>query len=158
MLSASAKLIGGVSVNVVGPPVTVAATGPLIALLMENQEPEMLTGWLNVTVIGALPGTFTAPFVGVVETIAGAIGGALTGVVNVRSSMPIPSSLPVSSTSLQRSTSTWPGAQLRPVTVDETAVRFSGEMALPSSATLVPVVLGAVKFSPAKVVNVPVLM
>ena len=68
--------------------------------------------------------------------------------------MAIPSSLPVSSTSVQRRTSVWPGAQARPVTMAERAVRLAA--ALPSSAAFEPVVVGAVKLSAGTLTKVPV--
>src|SRR5262245_37517009 len=90
--SLGAKSDPGSSVNVVGPPVTVAECVPEVAHEIVNQEPLMLTGSLKVTEMFALTDTSTAPFVGIVVCTPGA--WSLDDAVTEMSSIPTHSSLP----------------------------------------------------------------
>ncbi len=101
-VSPSANAGDGASVYSVGPPRTVAVCSPLVLPEMVNQVPVTSTGVLNLIVRPVLPRTLTAPLAGVVAATA---GSRLAAVLNVRSSIAMPSSLPLSSTSLHRSTS-----------------------------------------------------
>ena len=92
----------------------------------------------------------------VCETGCVVIVGTGGASVTVKSSIASAESAPVSSLSVQRRTSVWPGAQVRPVSV---AVIFGTRLAvrLPSSFVVAPVAIGAVKSSAVAAVNVPVL-
>src|SRR5262245_45391783 len=70
-----AKLMAGVSVYVVGPPLATAATAPLVVQVIEYQVPVVVTGSLNVTLMMALVATPEAPLAG---TVVVTLGGVLT--------------------------------------------------------------------------------
>jgi hypothetical protein len=63
---------------VVGPPVTVADTVPLAALVIANHDPPRFTASLKVTEMGASEETADAPLAGLVLTTAGGAGGGVT--------------------------------------------------------------------------------
>src|SRR4051794_25316892 len=87
MASLNGNALGGVSVKVVPSPVTVAAIGPLEALLIANHEPAKLTGSLNTIEIGNVASTLVAPEAGVVPcTTGGTGGGKMALIVSLRSS------------------------------------------------------------------------
>src|SRR5262249_12079928 len=83
------------SVNVTGPPETVAAWLPDVPQTIENQDPVTFTGSLNVTEIFALTETSTAPLEGVLDCTTGAWSPAVA--VPAMSSPPTRSSLPTAS-------------------------------------------------------------
>src|SRR5690349_608704 len=64
------KSAAGSSVNVVGPPVAVAACAPLVAHEIANQSPVTVVAWLNVIVRLESTGTSAAPAAGAREAIA----------------------------------------------------------------------------------------
>ena len=97
----------------------------------------------TVTVTGEEMLTAEAPATGEVEATAGVTGPVPAE--KLKSSMARPQSAPLILRSVQRITSVWPGPQLIPVTVPETAARFAA--ALPSSAPAVAVAIGPVKSS-----------
>src|SRR5262245_36780333 len=70
--SLEAKLASGLSVNVLGPPVTDTAWAPLLLHRMENAPASTVTSSLNVTVMFAVSATCAAPLDGVVPEIDGA--------------------------------------------------------------------------------------
>ena len=70
-LSSVAKSVEGSSVNVVGPPATLAVRGPL-AQVMSYHPTAASTGSVNVMVMFDETPTPLAPFVGVVDATAGA--------------------------------------------------------------------------------------
>ena len=71
-LSPGEKSVVGLSVNVVGPPVTAALCRPDAVQLIVNQGSATMTGSLNVTVRLVLGSTFLASAAGVVLTTDGA--------------------------------------------------------------------------------------
>src|SRR4051812_36535337 len=88
--SLSAKLIGGLSVKLVGPPVTEAATVPVVPLLMENHCPATVTGALKLIVMLVDADTSVAFAVGLTDAIVGAsptTGVAIVASVTFKSSM-----------------------------------------------------------------------
>jgi hypothetical protein len=85
-LSFGAKAGDAVSVNVVGPPDTVAVWLPLPVQAMVNHAPATFTGSLKVTLMVALVATPTAPAAGTVVVTAGALseGQVATGLAELR--------------------------------------------------------------------------
>ena len=75
--SFSTKSVSGLSVNVVGPPLTVAVWLPLVTQLMSNQVPVTFTGSLKVMSTFAFTATSPAPFAGVVVVTDGWRVGAV---------------------------------------------------------------------------------
>ena len=71
-LSPGEKSVVGLSVNVVGPPVTTALCRPEAVQLIVNQGSATVTGSLNVTVRFVAASTFVASAAGVVLTTDGA--------------------------------------------------------------------------------------
>ena len=71
--SPAAKSASGSSVNVVGPPLAVAACGPLVVQAMVNHDPVTSTASLNVTVTFASRATSVASFAGVVLATVGGL-------------------------------------------------------------------------------------
>ena len=80
-LSPSTKFAPGSSVNVVGPPDTVAVWVPLREQERVNHEPETFTFSVNAISTLLSSGTLEAPFAGTVLATAGAAsgGGVLRG-------------------------------------------------------------------------------
>src|SRR5215207_11239978 len=71
--SPPAKSTPGLSVKVVGPPVTTAVCAPLVAQETVNQLPATFTGSLKVMLMSALVVAPVAPFAGVVDETAGGV-------------------------------------------------------------------------------------
>ena len=74
-----ARVLAGSSVNVVGPPVTVAATLPVVEQSRVNHDGPTSTGSLNVTRRFAVVGKSVAALAGTVLVTLGAASGALHG-------------------------------------------------------------------------------
>src|SRR5215208_6559446 len=87
--SPSTKFASGLSVHVVGPPLTAAVWPPLIEQVMSYQVPVTLTGSLKVIVTFAFTAAPASSSTGVVETTVGAASAPVVrglGVAAVKSS------------------------------------------------------------------------
>src|SRR5919199_3402542 len=78
-VSEPAKSASGLSVKVVGPPLTVAVWPPLELQVIEYQLPVTFTGSLNVIVTSELSATLPAPSAGFVLETTGAWSPLLRG-------------------------------------------------------------------------------
>jgi hypothetical protein len=145
-LSFAANAVDGVSVNVLGPPLTVAMCEPEFEHWIAYHAPVVSTGSLKVIASIAASATLAAFDAGVVEaTVGGTSTGGVPSTAKLASSMARPSSELGTSRSVQRTQIVADGARLRPVIDAEIAVRFA--LALPFSGPAAAAVLGELKSS-----------
>src|SRR5688500_1424702 len=91
--SPSTKSLSGLSVKLVGPPLTVAVCAPLVAQAIVNQLPVAFTGSLKVMSIFASSATPVALLAGVVLATVGALSVGTNDPLITISSTPTHSSL-----------------------------------------------------------------